>query len=89
MVKWRGTAPELSVDDLLARPPARPGRRDDERTTAAQFLERQLEGGPQAKSVILMAAEQRGISAMTLRRAAEKLEIIKFKKGKISMWRLP
>jgi hypothetical protein len=88
-VRWLGTTAELKADDLLTRLPSARGRTDKERENAKKFLRDFLEDGPMMKSAIERAAEAHAISMMTLRRAAEDLNIVKRREGRQTAWELP
>jgi hypothetical protein len=87
-VRWCGVDKELTADKLLSRPRLEPGRPNVERENAKEFLLEILKGGPKSKVAIERAAEARSISAMTLRRAAEELNIVKQRERKGAIWRL-
>jgi hypothetical protein len=88
-IRWLGTAPELTAEDLLRRPPSAQGRPDNEREKAKKFLRDILEDGPTMKTNVERAAEAHAISLMTLRRAADELGIVKRKDGRQAVWELP
>jgi hypothetical protein len=88
-IRWLGTDEELGPEHLLNRPPRERGRPDDVREEAKELLRTLLSGGEKLKSQIEEAAEVRAISHMTLRRAAEDLQIRKFKKDGSAYWALP
>jgi hypothetical protein len=70
-VDWLGSSP-CSADDLLARP-ARTGHGPRDR--AAVFLEQFLADGPRAVRDLWDAARKDGLSARTIQRAKEGLDI--------------
>jgi RecA-family ATPase len=88
-VHWLGITAELKADDLLTRLPSARGRPDSEREKTKTFLREFLESGAMEKAKIERAAEARSISPMTLRRAAEDLNIVKRRLGRQTLWALP
>jgi hypothetical protein len=88
-IRWLGIDEELGPEHLLNRPPRERGRPDDVREEAKELLRGLLSSGEKLKSQIEEAAEGRAISRMTLRRAAEDLQIRKFKKDGSAYWALP
>jgi hypothetical protein len=74
-VKWRGTC-ELGPEDF-ARAAGKPGRPDNLIQGAMDFLERALAGGPRSIKAVLSDGEKRGHTGRTLRRASERLEVVR------------
>jgi RecA-family ATPase len=87
-IRWLGIDETLEAEHLLNRPQRERGRPDDVREEAKELLRGLLSSGEKLKSQIEEAAEGRAISRMTLRRAAEDLQIRKFKKDGSAYWAL-
>ena len=90
IVKWHDVEPDISEDDLLAKPPGTIGRPSEERDFAKEFLREALSRGPVEKAKLDQMASARSITSETLRRAADDMNIVKErgKKGR-SVWSLP
>jgi hypothetical protein len=90
VVTWHDADPDLSEDDLLAKPPGTIGRPREERDFAKDFLREALSKGPVEKNKLNQIASTRSITPETLRRAADDMNIVK-RRGKSgrSMWSLP
>ncbi|MDH4415150.1 MAG: bifunctional DNA primase/polymerase [Rhizobium sp.] len=90
VVIWHDADPDLSEDDLLAKPPGTIGRPSEERDFAKDFLRETLSKGPVEKNKLDQMASTRSITPETLRRAADDMNIVK-RRGKSgrSMWSLP
>lgn len=86
-IEWLG-ASEFAADDLLRQ---HDGRRDDyAQRQAAAFWTAALADGPRAMQSVLREATDAGISQATLRRAASRLDVHKYRKrgrdGKTQRW---
>lgn len=90
VVAWHDADPDLSEDDLLAKPPGNIGRPSEERDFAKDFLRETLSKGPVEKNKLDRMASARSITSETLRRAADDMNIVKERgeKGR-SIWSLP
>ncbi|MBW3096242.1 bifunctional DNA primase/polymerase [Pseudohoeflea coraliihabitans] len=90
VVKWHEVDPDISEDDLLAKPPGALGRPSEERDFAKEFLREALSKGPLEKARLDQMASARAITPETLRRAADDMNIVKQRgqKGR-SVWSLP
>lgn len=87
-VEWLDTC-DLTADELLQGDS--PGRPDDKRQEARDFLNEILSDGPVPAREVKDEADEKGIATMTLRRAKEALNIEKEKDGFQGewMWTLP
>lgn len=89
-VEWLDTC-DLTADELLQG--SGPGRPDEKRQEAIDFLEEMLSDGPVPAQEVKDRADEEGIMTMTLRRAKEELDVEKEKEGFGStgrwVWRLP
>jgi Bifunctional DNA primase/polymerase, N-terminal/AAA domain/Primase C terminal 1 (PriCT-1) len=87
-LRWHPSDPSLTAEMLLEPPEKERGRPPHERETATAWLENVLRQGPTKKAALDALAEEAGISISTLRRAGDKLRVIKSKDGKDSVWSL-
>lgn len=87
-LNWHQVDPDLTADDLLAQRDAERGRPPNERDAAADWLRLQLRNGAVKKRDLDVLCKEEGFSKITIRRAAEKLGVEKFKEGKLSLWTL-
>lgn len=89
-VQWEPEAVHIALEDVL-RPPA--PFRESARDVAEQWLRETLSNGPAAATDIEQAAKEAGLSRMTVRRAAEVLNVKRtregFGEGGRWMWSLP
>jgi hypothetical protein len=80
----------VAADELVARAP---GRKHEARERAAAFLKQFLAGGPRSADDIWQAAQKAGLSARTVQRAKNGLNIRSCRvqaEGKpVSYWLLP
>lgn len=83
VVRWAGHS-NLSADDLVGSPRP-PGRPDDSRQHAAQFLSKELSQGPTPAGDLIAKAERNAKLERTLRRAADELGVLKHG----GVWQLP
>lgn len=85
-VRWSEDEPDVSVDDLVARPEAGGGARIGE---AEAWLKARLSKESVASKELEEAARGAGISRATLNRAARRLGIRREKDGLAGGWRWP
>lgn len=82
---WGEFVEGLTSDDII-----RPGKSDDKKNVAEEFLKDVLDEGEEDVKKLEVMAEKKGIGRRTLHRAAEVLNVTKrlvgFGKGKTSYW---
>lgn len=88
-IEWAGKDEHLTAESLLSKPRDTPGRPDNEREAAKNFLEEFLARGERSLSDIQGAAAEKSITYATLRRAARELGIKKPRRGRNTVWALP
>ncbi|WP_431300635.1 AAA family ATPase [Tabrizicola sp. BL-A-41-H6] len=89
-ISWKGTDDSLTGEHLLREPDrADRGRPPNELEHAKVFLHEILRSGPREKTEIMLAADAKGITEATLRRAREDIGVVFAKRGKQSWWEIP
>jgi RecA-family ATPase len=89
-ISWKGTDDSLTGEDLLREPDrSERGRPPKEIETAKTFLREYLRTGSKEKSEVQAAADAKGITQASLRRAREDLGVKIEKRGRQAWWRLP
>jgi hypothetical protein len=89
-ILWRGTDDSLTGEHLLREPDrADRGRPPNELEFAKTFLLEILQTSPREKSEVVSAADAKGITEATLRRAREYIGVVMKKRGKQSWWEMP
>lgn len=91
-IRWERDAVEMRADDAMAEA-SRPGPEPDARKAAETWLGDLLANGPVLTDEVKDSAKQAGISWITIRRASERLEVVKercpYSEHKKYQWRLP